>query len=144
MAEHRRLDGVVKLAATGGTVAEILNVTSFSLEEQTETIDVTSMSSTGSSREILATFLSFTGSIDGYWDKTDTQLNQDTDGVAPDIRAGETIDFELYPEGEGSGVLYYSGSAIVTSVSRNASYDGAVEYSIAFDGTGPLTYNKSA
>lgn len=144
MAEQRGLDGVVKLAATGNTAETILNVTSFTLEETTETIDVTSMSSTGSSREILPTFLSFSGSIDGYWDKTDDIINQTTDGVAPEVRAGTVIDFELYPEGEGSGVLYYTGSAIVASVSRSASYDGAVEYSISFEGTGPLTYNKSA
>ena len=141
MAEQKGIDGVVKLDTTGGTPAEILNVTSFSLEETAETLDVTSMSSTGSAREILSTFTAFSGTIDGYWDNTDAKLNHST-GTPPVIQAGDTIDFELYPEGEGSGKLYYNGSAIVTSISRSASFDGAVEYSMAFEGTGPLSYSE--
>ena len=38
---------------------------------------------------------------------------------------------------------YYAGDAIVTSIARSASFDGAVEYSISFDGTGDLTYNAA-
>lgn len=141
--ETKGIDGVVKLAPTGGSVAQILNVTNFTLEETSETLDVTSMSSTGNAREILATFKSFSGSLDGYWDSTDAQLNH-TASVVPAIRAGDTIDFELYPEGAGAAAMYYTGTAIVTSISRSASFDGAVEFSIAFDGTGPLGYDKTS
>ena len=141
MAEQKGIDGVVKIDATGGTPAIILNVTSFSLEETSEILDVTSMSSTGSARENLATFTAFSGTLDGYWDATDAKLNHNA-STEPVVKAGVTIDFELYPEGEGAGKIYYNGSAIVTSVSRSASFDGAVEYSIAFEGTGPLSYSE--
>jgi len=141
MAEQKGIDGVVKIDVTGGTPAIILNVTTFSLEETSETLDVTSMSSTGNAREILPTFTAFSGTLDGYWDNTDAKLNHSS-GAEPVIQAGTTIDFELYPEGEGTGNLYYNGTAIITSVSRSASFDGAVEYSIAFEGTGPLSYSE--
>ena len=137
MAETKGVDGVVKIAATGGSVAAVLHVSSFTLEETTETIDVTSMGD--SSREILSTFKAFTGSIDGYWDPADTNLGHGASD--PSVQAGTTIDFELYPAGAAG--VYYSGSGIVTSISRTASFDGAVEYSISFDGQGDLSYNDA-
>ena len=136
MSEQKGIDGVVKVGSDA-----ILNVTSFTLEETTETIDVTSMGD--GNRVVLPTFVGFSGSIDGYWDADDALLNH-TGVVEPVIRAGETITFELYPEGTASTALYYSGSAIVASVTRSASFDGAVEYSIAFEGTGNLTYGVVA
>lgn len=137
MSETKGVDGVVKVAAAGGSVVDVLHVSSFTLEETTETIDVTSMGD--SSREILSTFKAFTGSIDGYWDPADTNLGHGAS--APTVQAGTSIDFELYPAGTSG--IYYSGSAIVTSISRTASFDGAVEYSISFDGQGDLTYNNA-
>jgi hypothetical protein len=136
MAEQKGIDGVVKVGNDA-----ILNVTSFTLEETTETIDVTSCGD--GNRVVLPTFVGFSGSIDGYWDKTDALLNH-TGAVEPVIRAGQTVTFELYPEGTGSTALYYAGSAIVASVTRSSSFDGAVEYSIAFEGTGNLAYNVVA
>ena len=152
MSEIKGVNGVVKVGPTGGTVYALLHVTSFNLEETSETIDVTTMGDT--SRSILSTFRGFTGTVDGYWDDNDVNLGHDADsadttvpdsadgadvvGTTSRIRVGDTIDFELYPAGTGGS--YYSGSAILTSVSRSASFDGAVEYSIAFDGTGDLTY----
>lgn len=141
MAEQKGIDGVVKIDAAGGTPAIILNVTSFSLDSTSETLDVTSMSSTGSAREILSTFTAFSGTIDGYWDATDAKMNHNA-STAPVVKAGVKIDFELYPEGEGAGKIYYNGTAIVTSVNRSASFDGAVEYSLSFEGTGPLSYSE--
>lgn len=136
MAEQKGIDGIVKVA--GG---QLLNVTSFSLEETTETIDVTSMGD--QNRVVLPTFVGFSGSFDGYWDQTDAALGH-TAIAEPVIRAGETISFEFYPAGEAAGNMYYSGNAIVASVSRSSSYDGAVEYSVSFEGTGNLAYGVTA
>ena len=134
--ETKGIDGIVKVG-----VNSILNVTSFTLEEVTETIDVTSMGD--GNRVVLPTFVGFSGSFDGYWDQTDASLGH-TAVLEPIIRAGETISFEFYPAGDGVGNMYYSGSAIVASVSRSSSYDGAVEYSVSFEGTGNLTYGVTA
>jgi len=144
MAANKGLDGIVKMNASGSTPASILNVTSFSLEETTEILDVTSMDSTSNSREVIATFLSFTGTVEGYWDATDGVMNH-TDSIDPVVKAGSSIDFQLFPEGEGdSGDLYYQGTAIVTSISRSQSFDGATQYTINFDGNGPLNYSAIA
>tara|TARA_X000001382_G_scaffold124942_1_gene109957 strand:+ start:4396 stop:4860 length:465 start_codon:yes stop_codon:yes gene_type:complete len=149
MAETRGTDGVIKVKAvkdaagtaiTGQTMTALLHVTNFTLEETTETIDVTTMGD--GVRAILATFQGFSGTVDGYWDAADTGLGHQADND-PVVKAGSTIEFELYPAGEAgaSNVAYYNGSAIVTSVSRTASFDGAVEYSLAFDGTGALSFS---
>lgn len=135
MAETKGVDGVVKIAATGSTPAAVLHVTAFSLEETTETLDVTSMGDT--SREILTTFKAFSGSIDCFWDADSPALGHDS-VAEPAVQAGTKIDFELYPAGTGGA--YYTGSAIVTSISRSASFDGAVEMSVSFEGTGDLAY----
>lgn len=150
MAETLGLNGVVKMQASGTTVESMLHVTSFSIEETSETIDTTSMGDT--SREILATFKAFTGTVDGYWDPTDPVIGKgpaddpstvgtETDYYTPDVTAGDKIDFELYPSGTNTNNAYYSGSAIVTSISRSQSFDGVTEYSITFEGTGDLDYN---
>lgn len=143
--EQKGVDGVVKVGAANGTLNCVINVTSFTLEESTETIDVTSLGDcTGApaARSVLPTFRSFSGSFDGYWNEVDAGLLHDA-VTPPVIRAGETIDFEFYPAGEGTAGnnhMYYAGTAIVASVSRSSSYDGAVEFSVSFEGTGDLTY----
>lgn len=151
MSEIKGVNGVVKVAPNGGNAYALLHVTAFTLEETSETIDVTTMGD--ASRAILSTFRGFSGSVDGYWDDNDVNLGHDADAAdstvpdsadgrdvvaaSPRVKAGDRIDFEVYPAGSGS---YYKGDAIVTSISRSASFDGAVEYSIAFEGTGDLTY----
>lgn len=50
----------------------------------------------------------------------------------------------LYPEGDDSGATYWSGDAIITSISYNASFDGLVEASFSFTGTGALTESNVA
>ena len=53
------------------------------------------------------------------------------------FRSEVTIKF--YPEGATSGDTYYSGSAIVTGLTINGSFDGMVEASITVQGNGALT-----
>jgi hypothetical protein len=151
MAETKGVSGVVKIGPNGGTKTAMLHVTAFSLDETSETIDVTAFGD--ASRSVISSFRGFTGTVDGYWDQNDTNIGHDQDaigtgadsgtdavGTSPLIKAGDRIDFELYPAGVGSDNAYYSGDAIVTSIARSASFDGAVEYSISFDGTGDLVY----
>jgi len=67
-----------------------------------------------------------------YWDETDT-----TGQGALSI--GSEIVLNFYLEGSTSGDTYYTGSAIVTGVTRSASFDGMVEASVSVQGTGALT-----
>jgi predicted secreted protein len=125
MATHTGSEGTVKVGANA--VAEIR---SYSIEETSDTVEDTSMGDTYRTHK--TTLKSFSGSVDVFWDETDT-----TGQGALSVGSEVTINF--YPEGSDSGDTYYSGSAIVTSKSITGSFDGMVESSISIQGTGALT-----
>jgi len=125
MATHIGRDGVVKVGAN--SVAELR---SFSIDETGDTVEDTVMTDTA--RSYISTLTSFTGSADVYWDETDTS------GQGA-LTVGSSVTIGFYPEGEIAGDTYYSGTCIVTGVSRSASFDGMVEASITFQGSGALT-----
>lgn len=125
MASHIGRDGIVKVGAN--TVAE---VKSFSIEESADTVETTKMTDTARSHAI--TLTSFSGSLDCFWDETDTT------GQGA-LTIGASVTLALYPEGDTAGDTFYSGTALVTGVSRSASFDGMVEASISVQGTGALT-----
>ena len=125
MATHSGKDGIVKVGAN--PVAE---VRSFSLNETADTVEDTTMGD--SARTHIVTLTSFDGSLDVYWDETDT------DGQIA-LGVGSSVTLALYPEGDGAGATYYSGTALVTSVGKSSSFDGMVEQSISVQGTGALT-----
>lgn len=126
MATHKGSEGIVKVGSSN-VVAEIR---SYSIEESADTLEDTSMGD--SAKTYKASLTSFSGSLDVFWDETDTNGQG-----ALSIGAEVTLNF--YPEGDTAGDTYYTGSAIVTGVSRTASYDGLVEASISVQGNGALT-----
>jgi len=85
-----------------------------------------------SARTYKSSLTSFSGSIDVFWDETDTS------GQGA-LTIGSEVTLNVYPEGADSGDTYYTGSAIVTGVTRSASFDGLVEASVSVQGTGALT-----
>lgn len=125
MATHTGSEGTVKVGSNA--VAEIR---SFSLEETADTLDDTTMGDTA--RTYKSSLTNFTGSLDVYWDETDTS------GQGA-LTIGASVTLNVYPEGDTSGDTYYSGTAIVTGVTRSASFDGLVEASISVQGSGALT-----
>jgi predicted secreted protein len=125
MAVHKGSEGTVKIGANA--VAEIR---SYSIEESADTLETTTMGD--SARTYVPSLSTFTGSVDVYWDETDT-----TGQGALSIGAEVTLN--VYPEGDTAADIYYTGSAIVTGVTRTASFDGLVEASITLQGTGALT-----
>ena len=123
MAIHKGSEGTVHV----GTDA-VAEIRSYSVEETADTLETTSMGD--SARTHLASLTSFSGSLDVYWDEADTAQ------VA--LTVGTSVTLKFYPEGTASSAKYYSGTAIVTGVSRTASFDGLVEASISVQGTGVL------
>ena len=124
MATHKGSEGTVKVGSDA--VAEIR---SYSLEESADTLEDTSMGD--SARTYKSSLTSFSGSVDVFWDETDTAQNA--------LSIGSEVTLNVYPEGAESGDTYYTGTAIVTGVSRSASFDGLVEASVSVQGTGALT-----
>jgi len=125
MATHIGRDGIIKVGANA--VAELR---SFSIEETADTVEDTVMTDTA--RSFITTLTSFTGSADVYWDETDSSGQGG-------LTIGASVTIGFYPEGDTTGDTYYTGTALVTGVSRSSSFDGMVEASITLQGSGALT-----
>lgn len=125
MAVHKGSEGTVKVGANA-----IAEIRSYSIEETGDTIETSTMGDVA--RTYVPSLTSWSGSVDVYWDETDTT------GQGA-LTTGTEVTLNVYPEGDTTGDAYYTGSAIVTGVSRTASFDGLVEASISLQGTGALT-----
>ena len=124
MATHAGSEGTVKSGANA-----IAEIRSFSLEETADTIEDTSMGD--ASRTYLTGLKTFSGSVDVFWDETDTNGQVS-------FAVGSSVTLAVYPEGDTSGDTYYSGTAIVTGRTITSSFDGMVEASFTLQGTGAL------
>ena len=129
MATFKGSEGTVKVGTIGSNVA-VAEIRSYSIEESADTLEDTSMGD--SARTYKPSLTSFSGSLDVFWDETDTS------GQGA-LSIGSEVTLNVYPEGDTAGDTYYSGSAIVTGVSRTGSFDGLVEASISVQGNGALT-----
>lgn len=125
MATHAGSEGTVKVGSDA-----IAEIRSFSIEETADTIEDTSMGD--AARTYKPSLTSFSGSIDVFWDETDTT------GQGA-LTIGAEVTLNLYPEGDTAGDTYLGGSAIVTGRSVSSSFDGLVEMSISVQGNGALT-----
>jgi len=125
MATHKGSEGTVKVGSNA-----IAEIRSYSIEESADTIEDTSMGD--SARTYKPSLTQFSGSIDVFWDESDTSGQGALD-------VGSEVTLNFYPEGDTAGDTYYSGSAIVTGVTRTGSFDGMVEASISVQGNGALT-----
>lgn len=126
MATHTGSEGTVKVGAN--TVAEIR---SFSVATTADTAESTTMGDSWRTHSV--TLKGWSGSLDCFWDETDTT------GQGALVE-GVSVTLNLYPEGASTGDKYYTGTAIVTGVTINSSFDGLVESSITFQGDGALTF----
>ncbi len=125
MATHTGSEGTVKVGANA-----IAEIRSFSIEESADTLEDTSMGDTA--RTYKSSLTNFTGTVDVFWDETDTTGQGG-------LTIGSEVTLNLYPEGDASGDIYYTGTAIVTGRSINSSFDGLVEMSISVQGSGALS-----
>lgn len=125
MATHTGSEGTVKVGSNA-----IAEIRSFSIEQSADTLEDTTMGNTA--RTYKSSLTSFTGSVDVFWDETDTS------GQGA-LTIGASVTLNLFPEGDTSGDTYLAGTAIVTSRSVSSSFDGLVEMSIGVQGTGALT-----
>ena len=94
MATHKGSEGTVKVGSNA--VAEIR---SYSIEESADTLEDTSMGD--SARTYKSSLTSFSGSLDVFWDETDTS------GQGA-LTIGSEVTLNVYPEGDTSGDTYYT------------------------------------
>lgn len=124
------------ISVDGENVAEVRN---YSIEITSDTIETTTMGGANSGRAYVKGLSSFSGSADVYWDATHFST-VDLDGLINGDVGASTVALIVYPEGTGAN---WSGNIIVTGYSITASFDGLIEASVSFQGSGQLAYNAS-
>ena len=125
MATFQGKDGVIEVG--GNAVAEIR---SYSIDETMDTIEDTAMGDTA--RTYKVGLKSFSGSADVYFDDTDTS------GQGA-LTVGTSASIEIGFEGATTGDHSLSGTILVTGRTITGSFDGMVEATLSFTGTGALT-----
>ena len=128
MATHTGSEGTVRVGLNA-----IAEIRSYSVEETSDTAEDTSMGD--SYRTFKTTLKGWTGSVDVFWDETDTN-GQNL------LVPGAEVTVNFFPEGASAGTSerYYSGSAIVTGKTVTGSFDGMVESTITLQGNGTLSF----
>jgi hypothetical protein len=124
MANHKGSEGTVHI----GTDA-IAEIKSYSVNESMNVIDDSNIGDTAKTFQSGST--EWDGSCDVFWDEADTGQ------IA--LSNGASVTVKFYPEGATTGDKYYTGTALVTGISRSASVDGMVDASYSLKGTGALT-----
>ncbi len=124
MATHAGYGGAVKV----GSVA-VAEVKDFSLETTANTADTTVLGGSGWT-DVDVTTKSWTASMNCIW--------SDDDAGQQDLIEGLTVTLNLYPRGDSAGKELWSGSALVTSVSKTVSAEGLIEASISVTGKGAM------
>jgi hypothetical protein len=134
MATHKGNSGAVY----SGTKA-VAEIKDWSLETTSEVVADTVMGDSWVSNK--PTLKSWTSSFNAFWD-----YSANIDGTDPaqpngqlDLVEGAEITLNLYPEGNTSTKIYWSGACIITSVSKSSSFDGLIEASFSVTGNGELT-----
>lgn len=130
MATETSANGVIKVGSNA--VAE---VTGYSINYSADTVEDTVIGDTA--RTYKATLKSYTASIDAMYDQTDT-----TGQLALDV--GTEITFSVYPSGETSGDVYYTGSGIITGRTISGSTGEMISATFEVQGNGDLTESTVA
>lgn len=125
--------GVVKFSDTASSAVSVASVRSFTLDQETQAIETSVMGS--GSRAYIPGLKQFSGTMDLYF-RDDNQGQQNLFNAIGGDNGATTI--ELYPSGESTGIKL-SGSVIITGHSITANFDGMVECSVTFQGSGALT-----
>lgn len=110
-------------------VNAVAEIKEWTLETTSETVDHTKMGDDWMTHT--ATQKSWTSSFTAFWDPSDTTGQQA-------LVEGASVTLNLYPTGNTSSNVEWTGTATITSVSKTASFDGMVEASFSAMGDGPL------
>ena len=120
-----RLSGKSGSAAVGG--AAVLGVSSWEIDYKGEAVDVTGMDSAGA-KAFIGGLTEWSGTIEG---------TMEAGATMPTPAASVAV--SLVDSTPSAANKTYSGTVITTGVKVSTSVEGAVKYSISFQGTAGLT-----
>ena len=121
--------GIIKAVTSGGSAANIGEVQSYAFNSSADSIEDTAMGD--SARTYKAGLKNHTLSVEARFDSSDS--------AQEDLAAGSEVDFEVNPEGVGTGTPVYTGSGVVTTSSFTATFDGMVDASFEVQVSGDYT-----
>ena len=130
MATYKGQDGVFQAITTGGSLASVTNLKSWSIEQTTDSIESTTMGATGDAKTFTTGLSSWTASCELLYDLSNA--------VQADIIVGETVDIKVWPN-TVSQAESFAGTGVVTSTSQSGAIGDLVGSSVTIQGTGVLT-----
>lgn len=125
MATYVGKDGAVYVGSNA-----VLEVEDWTIDVTANVVNDTAMGDDWETNK--ATTKAWTASISVMWDSGDTTGQEALDEAAE-------VTFKVYPTGNTSGNTEYSGTAIVTGISRTGSKGELVKASISLTGSGALS-----
>lgn len=128
--------GVIQLDDDTGTAQTVAEVRSYSIETTADTIEKTVMANT--TRQYVKGISTFSGTADVYWDPehfTTIDMNPTIGSVGA---ANKVVTLKIYPTGSGTS---WNGEVLVTGYTVTGSFDGMIEASISFQGTGSISWS---
>lgn len=129
-------DGAITISGT--TLAAVRN---FSIEMTADTIEATVMGN--DTRVYKKGLSSFSGSADIYFDPSEFDGAESTFNPTSGLVGAAAVAGKFYLDQDASNDLVFSGDIIVTGYTVNSAFDGMVEASISFQGTGATTFSAS-
>jgi len=128
-------NGVIKFIGADSTEVAVASVRSFTVDQELQTIESTVMGV--GARTYIPGLRQFSGSVDLYLKDNDAGQTNLLSYVSGGGSEG-LGSIELYPSGETTGIKL-AGSVIITNFSITSNFDGMVEGTAEFSGSGPLT-----
>jgi len=128
MATYRGQDGVFQAITTGGSLASVSQLKSWSVEENIDAIETTTMSDTSKT---------YSAGIKG-WTASCELLYDLSNAVQADLVVGESVDIKIWPN-TVSNTESWAGTGIVTATSQSGAIGDIVTSSVSVQGTGALT-----
>ena len=128
-------NGVVKFVGADSTVAAVASVRTFNIDQELQTIESTVMGS--GARSYIPGLRQFSGSMDLYL-RDDDAGQRNLLSFANGGGSEGVGKIELFPSGEVTGQKL-TGNVIITNFSITANFDGMVEATADFQGSGALT-----
>jgi predicted secreted protein len=129
-------DGAITVGST--TVA---NTKNFSVEIKADTIETSVMGN--DTRAYVKGLSTFSGSADIYFDATEFDGAETTFNPTTGAVGDAPIAVKLYLKQDATNDLVFTGNIVVTGYSVKSSFDGLVEASISFQGTGGTTFSAT-